>query len=106
MLRSARPSATSAAPRHPFRPGPPTDPAVTAARAIVDDLAAISRAIGELLLEVAPAYLSDTDTDTDTDAADALAVLCDEIRESPDQGLAARRYALTGDRRALRGTIL
>jgi hypothetical protein len=52
------------------------------------------------MLEVAPAYLSDTD------AADVLAPLCDAIGEELDHGLAARRYAMSGDRRALRGTIL
>lgn len=52
------------------------------------------------MLEVAPAYLSDTE------AADVLALLCDEIGETVANGLAARRYALTGDRRALAGTLL
>ena len=79
---------------------PPADPAVAALRAVVDDLAACSHQIGELMLEVAPAYLSDTE------AADVLALLCDEIGEPLDHGLAARRYALTGDRRALAGTVL
>ncbi|MFL4910665.1 hypothetical protein ACJ6WF_49230 [Streptomyces sp. MMS24-I2-30] len=66
---------------------------------VVDDLCASSHAIGELMLEVAPAYLSDT-------AAGALALLCEEIGEPLEHGLAARRYALTGDRRALHGTVL
>ncbi|MFF1651099.1 hypothetical protein [Streptomyces sp. NPDC058240] len=44
-----------------------------ALRRVVDDLAASTHAIGELMLEVAPAYLSDTD------AADVLAPLCDAI---------------------------
>ncbi|WP_369384205.1 hypothetical protein [Streptomyces sp. cg36] len=79
---------------------PPADPAVAALRAVVDDLAASSHAIGELMLEVAPAYLSDTE------AADVLALLCEQIGEPLDHGLAARRYALTGDRRALAGTVL
>ena len=53
-------------PRHPHRPAPPpkvrrTDPALAALRAMVDDLAASTHAIGELMLEVAPAYLSDTE---------------------------------------------
>ncbi|MEU5397140.1 hypothetical protein ACH5A2_41010 [Streptomyces collinus] len=52
------------------------------------------------MLEVAPAYLSDTD------AADALALLCEEIGEPLEHGLAARRYATSGDRRALHGTVL
>lgn len=79
---------------------PPADPAVAALRAVVDDLAACSHQLGELMLEVAPAYLSDTE------AADVLALLCDEIGETVENGLAARRYALTGDRRALAGTLL
>ena len=67
-------------------------------RQAVEDLTAGSHAIGELMLE--PAYLSDTT------AADVLAPLCEEIGEPLDHGLAARRYAITGDRRALRGTVL
>lgn len=79
---------------------PPADPTVAALRRVVDDLAASTHAIGELMLEVAPAYLSDTD------AADVLALLCDQIGEPLDHGLAARRYAMSGDRRALHGTVL
>lgn len=79
---------------------PPADPAIAAARRLVDDLAADSHAIGELMLEVAPAYLSDTD------AADVLALLCEQIGEPLEHGLAARRYAMSGDRRALHGTVL
>ncbi|MCX5426196.1 hypothetical protein OHU11_00095 [Streptomyces sp. NBC_00257] len=79
---------------------PPTDPTVAALRRAVDDLAASTHAIGELMLEVAPAYLSDTA------AADVLALLCEEIGEPLDHGLATRRYALFGDRRALHGTVL
>ncbi|MFF3214116.1 hypothetical protein ACFYYB_26000 [Streptomyces sp. NPDC002886] len=56
--------------------------------------------MGELFLEVAPAYLSDGA------AADVLGPLCDAIGEDLDTGLATRRYALTGDRRALHGTVL
>ncbi|MER0429456.1 hypothetical protein [Streptomyces microflavus] len=52
------------------------------------------------MLEVAPAYLSDPA------AADLLAPLCEQIGETLDNGLAARRYALSGDRRALHGTVL
>ncbi|MEU0061087.1 hypothetical protein [Streptomyces sp. NPDC006334] len=79
---------------------PPADPTLAALRRVVDDLAASTHAIGELMLEVAPAYLSDTE------AADVLALLCEQIGEPLEHGLAARRYALTGDRRALRGTVL
>ncbi|MFE4822869.1 hypothetical protein ACFRFU_41940 [Streptomyces sp. NPDC056704] len=66
---------------------PPADPTVAAARAIVDDLVAVNHEIGELMLEVAPAYLSDSD------AAAILALLCEQIGEPLDHGLAARRYA-------------
>ncbi|MFF2852079.1 hypothetical protein ACFVT5_38005 [Streptomyces sp. NPDC058001] len=103
--------------RHGARRGPPGRPrrphAATARRSadgpgrrraaprtVVDDLAASSHAIGELMLEVAPAYLSDTD------ATDVLALLCDQIGEPLKHGLAARRYAVSGDRRALHGTVL
>ncbi|MCP9213406.1 hypothetical protein [Streptomyces cucumeris] len=79
---------------------PPADPTVAALRRVVDDLAASSHAIGELMLEVAPVYPSDTD------AADILALLCEQIGEPLDHGLAARRYAMSGDRRALHGTVL
>jgi hypothetical protein len=85
----------------PPRPAePPTDPTVAALRRVVDDLAASSHAIGELMLEVAPAYLSDSE------AADVLALLCEQIGEPLEHGLAARRYAISGDRRALHGTVL
>ncbi|MFI1734516.1 hypothetical protein ACH40E_35960 [Streptomyces acidicola] len=79
---------------------PPADPAIAAERRLVDDLAAHSYAIGELMLEVAPAYLSDSD------AADVLALLCEQIGKPLEHGLAARRYAMSGDRRALHGTVL
>ena len=79
---------------------PPADPALTELRRVVDELAATTHQLGELILEVAPAYLSDTD------AADVLAPLRDQIGETLDNGLAARRYAMSGDRRALHGTVL
>ncbi|MET7607111.1 hypothetical protein ABZS96_32515 [Streptomyces avermitilis] len=65
---------------------PPADPTLAALRAVVDDLAASTHAIGELMLEVAPVYLSDTD------AADVLAPLCEQIGETLENGLVARRY--------------
>jgi hypothetical protein len=74
---------------------PPADPELAALRAVVDNLAAATYAVGELMLEVAPAYLSDTA------AADVLAPLCEQIGEDLERGLAARRYAMSGDRRAL-----
>ncbi|MFG2629930.1 hypothetical protein [Streptomyces sp. NPDC048473] len=79
---------------------PPADPALTELRRVVDDLAATTHQLGELMLEVAPAYLSDTA------AADVMAPLCDAIGEALENGLAARRYAMSGDRRALSGTVL
>ncbi|MFD3664023.1 hypothetical protein ACFWVF_26125 [Streptomyces sp. NPDC058659] len=79
---------------------PPADPALAELRRVVDDLAAHTHQLGELMLEVAPAYLSDTT------AADVLAPLCEQIGEALDNGLAARRYAMSGDRRALYGTVL
>ncbi|MFI6936813.1 hypothetical protein [Streptomyces sp. NPDC050287] len=58
----------------PPRTDPPADPSFAALRAVVDDLAR-QHAIGELMFEVAPAYLSDTD------AADVLAPLYEAIGE-------------------------
>lgn len=69
-------------------------------RRTVDELVDATHEVGELMLEVAPAYLSDTA------AADVLAPLCEEIGKPLDHGLAARRYAMSGDRRALHGTVL
>ncbi|MEU3317118.1 hypothetical protein ABZ743_31185 [Streptomyces sp. NPDC006662] len=40
------------------------------------------------------------------EAADVLALLCDQIGKPLEHGLAARRYAMSGDRRALQGTVL
>ncbi|MGX5397178.1 hypothetical protein ACWLMY_35630 [Streptomyces anulatus] len=93
----AKPSATSAPPRRP--PKTLADPALAELRRAVDDLAAITHQLGELMLEVAPAYLSDTA------AAELLVPLCDQIGETLDNGLASRRYALSGDRRALSGVL-
>ncbi|MGW8329928.1 hypothetical protein ACWGLE_18755 [Streptomyces sp. NPDC055897] len=62
-------------------------------RRVVDDLAACCYQLGELMLEVVPAYLSDTE------AAGILALLREQIGEPLENRLAARHYALTGDRR-------
>ncbi|MEU5137387.1 hypothetical protein [Streptomyces californicus] len=43
------------------------------------------------MLDAAPEY-----TLSDTEAADVLALLCNEIGEPLNYGLAARRYALAG----------
>ncbi|SFY45360.1 hypothetical protein [Streptomyces atratus] len=64
-----------------------------------DGLAARTYAIGELMLEVAPAYRSDRE------AADVLAPFCNEIGIDLDHGLAARRYAHT-PQTAARSTAL
>ncbi|MFB6991327.1 hypothetical protein ACFC0C_26615 [Streptomyces sp. NPDC056178] len=98
MVRQAVRDVRTAPPPPPA--DPPADPAVAALRRVVDDLAASTHAIGELMLEVAPAYLSDTD------AADVLAPPCEAIGEELEHGLAARRYAMSGHRRALHGTVL
>ncbi|MFC9399218.1 hypothetical protein ACFTWS_39835 [Streptomyces sp. NPDC057027] len=49
------------------------------------------------MLTLAPGYRSDAEA-ADTEA---LTLLCAQIGEPLDQAFAARRYALTGDRRAL-----
>lgn len=103
-IRTAPPAVEPAA-------GPPAAPEADAAlgpfvaegRRVADQLAASAYAIGELMLEVAPAYLSD---DEAAAARGPLALLCEQIGEPLAQGLAARRYALSGDRRALYGTVL
>lgn len=38
--------------------------------------------------------------------SERVALLCEEIGEPLEHGLAARRYAIPGDRRALHGTVL
>ncbi|MFJ8313763.1 MULTISPECIES: hypothetical protein [unclassified Streptomyces] len=57
--------------------------------------AATNHAIGCLMLDVAPAYL------TDQEAAGRLALLCGQIAEPLGQGRAAGRYVRSGGRRAL-----
>jgi|UniRef100_A0AAU3HV28 hypothetical protein len=54
VVRQAVRDVRSASPPPPA--DPPADPALAALRAVVDDLAAGTHAIGELMLEVAPAY--------------------------------------------------
>ncbi|MEE1736184.1 hypothetical protein PUR49_06630 [Streptomyces sp. BE147] len=92
---SARPYATCT-PNRPTAPvEPPADPTVAALRAVVDDPAACSHRLGELMLEVAPAHLSDTEAD------DVLVVLCDQIGDTLDNALAARRSPLAARRSPL-----
>ncbi|MEN8655508.1 hypothetical protein ABCR94_34280 [Streptomyces sp. 21So2-11] len=59
----------------PLTAAPPVDPALTELRRVVDDLAATTHQLGELMLEVAPAYLSDTA------AADVLALFSYSYRQ-------------------------
>lgn len=80
---------------------PSADPLVAAGRQLTDDRSTGAYAIGELMLEVAPAYLCDTEA-----ANGVLALLCEEIGGPLEHGLAARRYAMSGDRRALDGAVL
>ncbi|MER5728901.1 hypothetical protein ABT084_11275 [Streptomyces sp. NPDC002138] len=84
----------------PAAPVGGADPAVAVLRLVADDLAATAMELGELILEIAPAYLSDAR------AAERLAPLCEQIGEDLENGLAARRHAITGDRRTLCGTLL
>ncbi|MFI8817350.1 MULTISPECIES: hypothetical protein [unclassified Streptomyces] len=70
-----------------------------AAPRVVDGLAIHTHQFGELMLEVAPPYPSDTE-------ADVLAPLCDQIGDPLDNALAARRYVMSGDGRALHDTLL
>ncbi|AVH61803.1 MULTISPECIES: hypothetical protein [Streptomyces] len=79
---------------------PSADPVVAAGRQLTANLFSSAHAIGELMLEVAPAYLSDTEA-----ATGVMALLCEEIGEPLEHGLAARRYAMSGDRRALHGRV-
>ncbi|UQA97492.1 hypothetical protein [Streptomyces halobius] len=66
------------------------DPALAALLRVVDDLAASTHQVGELMLEVAPAYLFDTA------AADVLAPLCDAIGEELQHGLGPVRRIMFG----------
>lgn len=95
VVRQAVHDVRTAPPALPAPAGPPSDPLVIEGRRHCEALAAVQRQLGELMLEVAPAYLSDAD------AADRLAPLCHAIDATLDHALATRRYALTGDRRAL-----
>ncbi|MEU0213365.1 hypothetical protein [Streptomyces canus] len=66
----------------------------------MEDLAASTYAIGELMLEIAPAYLSDTD------AADVLAPLCEAIGGKLGHRRDACCYVVSGDRRVLHGSVV
>lgn len=98
VRQAVRDIRTAPPPPPPPPPAEPSaDPIVAEMRAAVDKLVTSTYAIGELMLEVAPAYMSDEQ------ATDILALLCAQIGEPLEHGLAARRYAMSGDRRALHG---
>ncbi|MEU6357469.1 hypothetical protein ABZ896_50600 [Streptomyces sp. NPDC047072] len=99
VVRQAVRDVRTAPPPPPAAPS--ADPLVAVGRQLTDDLFASTYAIGELMLEVAPPYLSDTEA-----ATGVLALLCEQIGEPVEHGLAARRYAMSGDRRALHGRAL
>ncbi|MFE9633358.1 hypothetical protein [Streptomyces sp. NPDC006463] len=75
VVRQAVRDVRSAPPPRPAEP--PADPIVAEMRSVVDGLVTSTYAIGELMLDVAPAYLSDEQ------AANVLALLCDQIGEPP-----------------------
>ncbi|MEC4020450.1 hypothetical protein [Streptomyces sp. H27-D2] len=77
-----------------------TDPHITEMRRQVDRLEALAGDIGRLMLEIAPAYL------TDSQAARRLGIFAAEIGLTLEEALADRRYAISGDRRALVGIVL
>jgi hypothetical protein len=79
-------------------PEPPAEdvrPEVAEARAAVEEIRKTAGEVGELILEIAPAYQSDADV------ADVVGMFADEIGVSLEEALAYRRYAITGDRRCL-----
>ncbi|WP_328541067.1 hypothetical protein [Streptomyces sp. NBC_00344] len=77
----------------------PADTAVI--RHLVDEMAAAGGRLGQIALELAPAYLSEQEA-VDT----VLARYANDVGCDVDTILAVRRYALTGDRRTLEGTWL
>ena len=83
--------------RRPSRPACAAHRSVGGSRtpSVVDELAASTYAMGELMLEAVPGCLSD--------AANVRTPLCAAIGESLANGLAVHRYALSGDHRALQG---
>lgn len=79
-------------------PEPPVEdvrPEVAEARAAVEEIRKSAGELGELILEIAPAYQSDADV------ADVVGIFADEIGMSLEEALAYWRYAITGDRRCL-----
>ncbi|WP_141747242.1 hypothetical protein [Streptomyces agglomeratus] len=72
-----------------------------AIRHLVDELATVGGRLGEIALKLAPPYWSEEEA-----LDNILTLFADDIGSDPDTVLALRRYALTGDRRALEGTWL
>ncbi len=70
---------------------------VSAGRDLVAQQRAAQHRIGVLALEVVPAYV------TDRRAEDVLAAVADDIGITTDEMLACRRYAISGDVRAMDG---
>ncbi|MFF5265313.1 hypothetical protein ACFY4C_41065 [Actinomadura viridis] len=62
---------------------------------MVAELYAEAARLGAMALEIAPAYLPEAQ------AAADLALFAEDIGAELDEVLAQRRYAITGDRRAL-----
>ncbi|WP_399559143.1 hypothetical protein OHA44_38370 (plasmid) [Streptomyces sp. NBC_00144] len=77
----------------------PADTAVV--RRLVDEMATLGGRLGRVALELAPAYLSEQEA-----VGKILGDFADEVGCDVETILAVRRYALTGDRRALEGTWL
>lgn len=71
------------------------DDDLVTARRLVEQLQQGHRHIGELILELAPAYLSES-------AVDGIVYrFANDIGIEPNAAMACRRYAITGDRRCL-----
>ncbi|KWX04628.1 hypothetical protein TH66_00190 [Carbonactinospora thermoautotrophica] len=65
----------------------------------MERLVAGAEGLGQLMLELSPGYRSDEQ------AVDDLAVFCEKIGCVLDDALVYRRFAFTGDRRALWGIV-
>ncbi|SEG95177.1 hypothetical protein SAMN04489712_1722 [Thermomonospora echinospora] len=84
--------------RSPAAPRDPDGP-IAEGRALVERLYAGAAEIGRMCLEIAPAYLSEDQ------ASRWLEPFADEIGLTLEDVLARRRYAITGDRRAVRAFL-
>ncbi|GAA3225094.1 hypothetical protein [Nonomuraea helvata] len=101
LLRRAVAEVRAMPPEPP--PLPPAAPGESAhvreGRRMIEELYAGAAELGLMCLEIAPGYLSDAD------AVIALEVFAEEVGLDLDGVLAHRRFALTGDRRCLRGVL-